>query len=158
MADRIAVMNRGRIEQVSTPTEIYDQPQTLFVNQFVGMTNLMAGRVLALNGAGALVSVGGGANIVVADGRGFGAGTSVTVSVRPEHLRVASGPADDAMPGRVKAVLPLGAHVVYEVELSGGILLKVSEARDTAAPVRQPGHQVHLVPASPAACHVFPAT
>ena len=44
MADRIAVMNRGRIEQVASPTEIYDQPATLFVNQFVGTTNLLAGQ------------------------------------------------------------------------------------------------------------------
>src|SRR6476646_2880704 len=41
MADRIAVMNRGRIEQVSSPTDVYDRPQTVFVNQFVGTTNLL---------------------------------------------------------------------------------------------------------------------
>jgi len=157
MADRIAVMNRGRIEQVSTPTEIYDRPQTLFVNQFVGMTNLMAGTVLGADEVGAIVSVGGGAKLSVAGAREFRAGASVMVSVRPEHLRVAQGPRDGAMPGQVKAVLPLGAHVVYEIEISGGTLLKVSEARDTAAPVREPGHEIHLVPASPAVCHVFPA-
>src|SRR5437764_841401 len=43
MADRIAVMSRGRIEQVSSPTEIYDRPQTLFVNEFVGTTNILQG-------------------------------------------------------------------------------------------------------------------
>ena len=43
MADRIAVMSRGNIEQVSTPTEIYDKPMTLFVNKFVGTTNVFAG-------------------------------------------------------------------------------------------------------------------
>src|SRR5579871_6281407 len=43
MADRIAVMSRGRIEQVSSPTEIYDRPKTLFVNQFVGSTNAVPG-------------------------------------------------------------------------------------------------------------------
>src|SRR5262249_20750775 len=45
MADRIAVMNQGRIEQVARPTEIYDNPSTLFVNQFVGATNLLAGEL-----------------------------------------------------------------------------------------------------------------
>jgi putative spermidine/putrescine transport system ATP-binding protein len=158
MADRIAVMNGGAIEQVSTPTEIYDRPQTLFVNQFVGMTNLMAGTVVGSEGAGAIVRVGQGTQISVADSRGLRPGTSVTVSVRPEHLRVAHGAGDGALPGEVKAVLPLGAHVIYEVELAGGTLLKVSEARDTAAPVRQPGHRVELVPTSPRACHVFPAS
>ena len=43
MADRIAVMSHGNIEQVSTPTEIYDKPMTLFVNEFVGTTNVFGG-------------------------------------------------------------------------------------------------------------------
>src|SRR3984957_3286529 len=47
MADRIAVMSRGNIEQVSTPTEIYDRPQTLFVNQFVGTTNILRGEIVS---------------------------------------------------------------------------------------------------------------
>ena len=46
MADRIAVMSRGRIEQVSSPTEIYDEPKTLFVNEFVGTSNILPGDVL----------------------------------------------------------------------------------------------------------------
>ena len=50
MADRIAVMSRGNIEQVSTPTEIYDNPRTLFVNQFVGTTNLMSGEYATAGG------------------------------------------------------------------------------------------------------------
>ena len=47
MADRIAVMSRGRIEQVSPPTEIYDEPKTLFVNEFVGTTNVFAGEFVS---------------------------------------------------------------------------------------------------------------
>src|SRR5580698_1841331 len=57
MADRIAVMSRGNIEQVSTPTEIYDRPQTLFVNQFVGTTNVLQGEFF--NGPAAQVRLGG---------------------------------------------------------------------------------------------------
>src|SRR5205085_2752071 len=45
MADRIAVMARGRIEQTATPTEIYDRPATMFVNQFVGTTNVLNGQL-----------------------------------------------------------------------------------------------------------------
>ena len=45
MADRIAVMNGGRVEQLSSPTDVYDRPQTLFVNQFVGTTNLLQGEL-----------------------------------------------------------------------------------------------------------------
>src|SRR5256712_6512857 len=49
MADRIAVMTRGRIEQISSPTDIYDRPATLFVNQFVGTTNVLTGEVAESN-------------------------------------------------------------------------------------------------------------
>src|SRR5437660_5432619 len=60
MADRIAVMNRGRIEQVASPTDIYDRPATLFVNQFVGTTNLLPGQIIAADASGTDVALAGG--------------------------------------------------------------------------------------------------
>src|SRR5229473_2581028 len=60
MADRIAVMNRGRIEQVASPTEIYDRPATLFVNQFVGTANLLPGELLAVDDSGSDVRLASG--------------------------------------------------------------------------------------------------
>jgi putative spermidine/putrescine transport system ATP-binding protein len=152
MADRIAVMSRGNIEQVSTPTEIYDRPQTLFVNRFVGTTNVLPGEFF--NGPMAKVRLAGGATIDVAARPGFIDGSPVIVSVRPEQLHVAPG---GGLPGTVKAVMPLGAHVIYEIEIASGILLKVSEAREGQTAMRQTGEQVQIAPASPDACHVFPA-
>src|SRR5438477_2215585 len=70
MADRIAVMARGRIEQVSTPTEIYDRPATLFVNQFVGTTNVLSGAFTS-GGAGARVALPGGLALDVPSAPGF---------------------------------------------------------------------------------------
>src|SRR5580704_15871536 len=67
LADRIAVMSQGRIEQVASPTDIYDRPRTLFVNQFVGTTNVLRGDVAA----GAQVTVAGGARLDVAPPPGF---------------------------------------------------------------------------------------
>src|SRR5437660_4479536 len=60
MADRIAVMAYGSIEQVSSPTEIYDRPQTLFVNHFVGTANLVAGKLVGVDA--------GGCDVALADG------------------------------------------------------------------------------------------
>ena len=60
MADRIAVMNRGRIEQVASPTDIYDHPATLFVNQFVGTTNLIPGKLVGVDAGGCDVRAAGG--------------------------------------------------------------------------------------------------
>jgi putative spermidine/putrescine transport system ATP-binding protein len=152
MADRVAVMSRGSIEQVSTPTEIYDRPQTLFVNQFVGTTNVLQGEFF--NGPAARVRLAGGALIGVAAKPGFIDGSKVVVSIRPEQLHVAS---DGGLSGTVKAVMPLGAHVVYEVEIAAGTLLKVSESREGQTAMRQSGEQVLIAPSSPDACHVFPA-
>src|SRR5436853_3751101 len=76
MADRIAVMARGRIEQVSSPTEIYDRPATLFVNQFVGTTNVLSGAFTA-GGSGARVALPGGLALDVPAQSGFADGARV---------------------------------------------------------------------------------
>jgi hypothetical protein len=78
------------------------------------------------------------------------------VSVRPEQLRLESAPGDGRIAGVVKTVLPLGPHVVYDVEIAGGTSLKVSEPRAASAAMRQPGDSVHVMPTSPTACRVFP--
>jgi putative spermidine/putrescine transport system ATP-binding protein len=153
MADRIAVMSRGNIEQVSTPIEIYDRPQTLFVNQFVGTTNVLAGEFVS--GPPAQIRLAGGAALDVPARSGFSNGSKVVVSIRPEQLHVVT---NGGLPGTVKAVMPLGAHVVYEVEIAAGTLLKVSEAREGQVSMRQTGEPVRIAPTSPDACQVFPAS
>jgi putative spermidine/putrescine transport system ATP-binding protein len=153
MADRVAVMSRGNIEQVSSPTEIYDRPRTLFVNQFVGSTNVLYGDFVR-DGSSARIVLAGGAEIdVPAIISGLADAGQVAVAIRPEQLRVVPG---GKLTGVVKAVMPLGAHVVYDVELAPGISLKVSEPRADGIAMRQTGEQVHLAPTSPGACHIFP--
>src|SRR6202011_6237783 len=61
VADRIAVMNKGRVEQFDSPVAIYDQPQTLFVNGFIGTSNLLGGKVTVLEGRRCTVSLDAGA-------------------------------------------------------------------------------------------------
>jgi len=157
LADRIAVMSRGRIEQVSSPTEIYDQPQTLFVNQFVGSTNIMGGE-FASTASGARVRLAGGASIAVPAAPGLADGSKVVVSIRPEHLRFEEAASDGGLAGTVKAVMPLGAYVVYEVEVGPGVALKVSEPREAQSAIRESGAKVSLAPTSAAACNVFPVS
>ena len=105
MADRIAVMSQGRIEQVASPTDIYDRPQTLFVNQFVGTTNVLHGDVAA----GAQVTVAGGARLDIAPPPGLAPGSRIVVCIRPEHLCFEAAGAQTGLPGTIKAVMPLGA-------------------------------------------------
>src|SRR5712664_118648 len=84
MADRIAVMNHGRIEQVASPTDIYDHPATLFVHQFVGTANLLPGELLAVDDSGSDVRLAGGV-LRAAPVRGLATGTKVLLSIRPEQ-------------------------------------------------------------------------
>jgi putative spermidine/putrescine transport system ATP-binding protein len=152
MADRIAVMSRGRIEQVSSPTEIYDQPLTLFVNEFVGTTNVLQGEFV---GNGSVRLAGGSAMSVSRDAK-FHPGAKVIVSIRPEHLRIQSSPVEASIGGTIKAVMPLGPHVVYDIALPEGVSLKVNEPREMASELRTVGMAVNIKPISPASCRVFP--
>ena len=155
MSDRIAVMNRGRIEQVASPTDIYDRPATLFVNQFVGSTNLIPGELVS--------SDTGGCDVQMADGvlrtapTQLMKGMNVVVSVRPEQLHVYHEPAPARLAGTVKMVMPLGPQVVYDVEIAGGTAIKISQSRESAGALLAAGSPIHVAPSSPAACHVFPA-
>ncbi|OZI26231.1 Fe3+/spermidine/putrescine ABC transporter ATP-binding protein [Bordetella genomosp. 9] len=152
MADRIAVMNLGAIEQIATPAGIYDQPATPFVNTFVGATNLLDGQVAA---DGRAVEVAGGATWRLAPGHGLSPGAPVRVSVRPEHCGMdASG--EDGLPGSVDAVLPLGPQVVYGVRLDTGVSIKVSQPRQRTRQPLATGARVRIAPVSPEACLVFP--
>jgi putative spermidine/putrescine transport system ATP-binding protein len=155
MADRIAVMNRGRIEQVSSPTDVYDRPQTVFVNQFVGTTNLLEGELA--DDEGSVVRLAGGALIAGARTPGLARGSRVVVSVRPEQLRIHSARTDGAVPATIRAVLPLGPYVMYEARTEAGVAFRISEPRDAGAQLLSPGECVHIAPVAPSACNIFAA-
>jgi putative spermidine/putrescine transport system ATP-binding protein len=157
MADRIAVMNRGRIEQVASPTDIYDHPATLFVNQFVGTTNLIPGKLVGIDATGC--------DVELAEGMLRGApapalvkGMNVLVSVRPEQWRVhaqGSATVSGALAGTVKMVMPLGPQVVYDVEIPGGTAIKIIRSRESETALLESGSTIHIAPLSAAACCVF---
>jgi putative spermidine/putrescine transport system ATP-binding protein len=154
MADRIAVMNHGRIEQVASPTDIYDRPATLFVNQFVGTTNLLPGELLAADGGGSEVRL-AGAVLRAAPAPGLAAGSKILVSVRPEQWRLQSAAGPGRLAGTIKTVMPLGPHVVYDVEIAGGGAVKINQSREQAVALLASGETIHFAPATAAACRIF---
>jgi spermidine/putrescine transport system ATP-binding protein len=87
MADTIAVMNQGRIEQMGPPTELYENPRTTFVANFLGQSNLLTGRVTARSGADAVVEL-HGRRIGLPAGRVHSDGDKVHVGVRPEKMQI----------------------------------------------------------------------
>jgi putative spermidine/putrescine transport system ATP-binding protein len=117
MSDRIAVFNRGCIEQIGTPEELYDRPATRFVASFIGDTNFIAGRVLGLaNGVCEIETAGGRVRASVR--QPIAVGADVSVAVRPERL--ALGATSDGLSGVLTDVIFLGTARKYVVRLADG--------------------------------------
>jgi putative spermidine/putrescine transport system ATP-binding protein len=134
VSDRIAVMNRGRIEQFDTPVGVYDRPATLFVNGFIGTTNLLPGRILTASDDGhAAVALDVGAKVMVESDRYFVAGTRVLVSARPEQLELFGDAAEERWPVTVGMVVPLGATAIWDLAAADGTRLKLAERRVEAS-------------------------
>jgi iron(III) transport system ATP-binding protein len=117
MADRIVVMNRGVVEQVGTPVDVYTEPRSLFVARFVGRMNLLPARGDARAGWARL----GGVAVRHRGDRAVPEGAPVTLGIRPEELVV--GPsarkAENALPARVAALQFLGAFTRLALSLPG---------------------------------------
>lgn len=127
MSDRVAVFNRGRIEQVDTPRQLYMKPATTFVAEFVGTSNVVRGELAEQL-----------------------SGRRSPFSIRPEHIRL--GTTDSAgegvqLDGLLRDIQYQGSATRYEVQLDNGQLLAVSHANDRwqEQPLPwQPGQRVQL--------------
>src|SRR5918998_1183172 len=90
MSDKIAVMNRGVVEQVADPETVYERPATTFVAGFIGVSNLMPGEVVSANGAGAELRLDAGPTVRAPQSAGAAAGERAHAVVRPEKLVLSS--------------------------------------------------------------------
>ena len=129
MSDRIAVMNRGVVEQVDAPDVVYERPRTTFVAGFIGVSNLMPGTVVSENGAGARLHLDCGVDVGTPEG-GVSVGERCHAVVRPEKLRIdpASRPPPDRRPsveGRLESSLYLGTATQVVVRLRDGTAMTV---------------------------------
>lgn len=130
MSDRIAVMNAGRVEQFSSAVETYHHPQTRFVAQFVGETNLVEARAVSRDAIGAVLAVDGidqPFSVPLAEEAGVGAGDSVWISIRPEYMSL--GPKTElartgpTLTGQVVSHSFSGSTVTYALDSAAGPLL-----------------------------------
>ncbi|MFK0086587.1 ABC transporter ATP-binding protein [Pseudomonas sp. NPDC090755] len=125
MSDRVAVFNRGRIEQVDTPRNLYMKPATTFVAEFVGTSNVVRGELAEqLNGS------------------------QMPFSIRPEHIRLDGSAASHEVQvsGLLHDIQYQGSATRYELKLDNGQLLAVSQANNQwqeQAQSWQPGQRVH---------------
>ena len=130
LSDRIAVMNQGKIEQVGTPSEIYERPCTSFVADFIGDTNLFSGEIVEVDASNVQISTKTGLSIIISRTEDTPSELSqaVVVSVRPEKIQLSLYPPNlpaNCFEGRLVNVMYLGTHVNYVVELTNGISINV---------------------------------
>jgi iron(III) transport system ATP-binding protein len=123
LSDRIAVMHDGRIEQVGTPTEIYEQPSSLFVADFIGKANFIESTVQDQAGGQMTFDLFGRPLIASAPLRKFATGEQIYLIIRPEAVRVSRQ--KGTYPGEVKQAVYLGSTVEYEVETHDQVIAVV---------------------------------
>jgi len=148
LADRIIVMNRGRIEQQGSPDEIYMRPRTPFVAAFIGRANWFHGHVGKFlgNGLAQLVTT-AGTQLAIRYPDAI-QGASFSACVRPERIAMggpdasAGDPSDNLVPGKVVDVVNMGAELHYVVEGNDGRIVVVEPNR--AGPRVRNGDQVWL--------------
>jgi multiple sugar transport system ATP-binding protein len=139
MADKIVVMNGGRVEQIGGPLELYDKPANLFVAGFIGSPamNFLPGKVARADGALAVATSPGVAFPLPAQA-GLDEGREVVVGVRPEHLSVSN----DGIPVEVVVVEPTGADTQIFCQLAGTNINAVVRERHEF----HPGENIRLKP------------
>jgi putrescine transport system ATP-binding protein len=137
MANRIGVMDAGRLQQVATPRDLYETPATRWVAEFVGDINLFESEVTSHEHHRLTVATRDGGAIVVAELRQPVTRTAVTVAIRPEKVKLSRrGPASDAansqainrLEGVVTDVGYLGGSTVYKIKLDSGAVVRSSMA------------------------------
>jgi putative spermidine/putrescine transport system ATP-binding protein len=134
MADRLVIMNKGRIEQTGKPAEVYENPATRFVAEFMGKSNFLQGRVIENGRFRCAITQ----NVLVCDTGTHAPGEEVMLSFRPERAHIANDPPDSDEPcnvlsGRLLTATYLGQSIEVSVavadDLTINILLPNSDAR-----------------------------
>jgi multiple sugar transport system ATP-binding protein len=142
LADKIVVLNQGRIEQAGAPLELYRRPANLFVAGFIGSPkmNFLDGKVSAADASSTTVALGSGPLVLPVGGAGLKPGDAVTVGIRPEDFRLAqAGDAGDTFSGKVALLEPLGGETIAHVAAAASTLVaKLGGEADVAvgAPIR----------------------
>ncbi|WP_119697359.1 ABC transporter ATP-binding protein [Microbacterium halotolerans] len=133
LADRVVVMNAGRVEQVGTPRELYARPANAFVADFMGFQNILPATVVSVGSHTAVVELDGiGARIEMSAPGSRKAGDTLLVAFRASHLEVSSATegAEGAITGRIRSVTYLGTSLRVLVETANGVVRTQIDERD----------------------------
>src|SRR5262249_8262665 len=133
VANRIGVMNQGRLIQVATPSEIYEQPNSRWVADFIGDVNLIEGRVVTADADGTAIASASVGTVRAAASKAK-PGDSVAVALRPEKIsigREAPLAGANQVRGEVWEIGYLGDFSIYKVKLDSGFVMAVAAANVT---------------------------
>jgi ABC-type Fe3+/spermidine/putrescine transport system ATPase subunit len=153
LSDRVAVMNVGRIQQIGTPRDIFEKPNSVFVADFIGLSDFIKARVEAVEKNGASVSV-HGLSIRVETAEKLSVGQEVTLFIRPtrvELLAAGAAAGTNVFPARVLKLTYLGDNIDYRILVADQWEIRVHTgaqqyvAQGTAISVRMPPEHCHVV-------------
>jgi len=143
MADTIAVMNNGRIEQLGDPATLYENPVTTFVANFLGQSNLVRARVTSRGGSELVVDA-QGTTFTMPGGRCVSDSDDIWLGVRPEKIQVDTpGAGANTIKGTITDTSYIGVSTQYLVRMPWGQELTVIRQND-GAPIHRPGDSVDL--------------
>jgi iron(III) transport system ATP-binding protein len=152
ISDRIVVMNQGSIAQEGTAEELYRHPASEFVAQFIGRTNLLAARVVAVDARGMAVEVAGRRLQIGGQSPAAQPGRTVRLVVRPETIDLRGPDAGGGLPGTVVSRMFLGEKVEYHVKVGEDLIQvtsynpRVTYAAGEAVSLHLPADGIPLLP------------
>jgi spermidine/putrescine transport system ATP-binding protein len=145
MSDRIAVMNRGQVEQLGSPREIYDNPRTAFVADFIGSLNALDVTIDELVGGYAVSRLGEHERVVAAVDGTHTVGEAVRVAVRPEHVKIGVAPNEGSrVDGTIAELVYLGMYTQFHVDTRAGRIVSHRLADEKHTAQLQSGARVTL--------------
>ena len=135
VADRIGVMNHGRLIQVGIPPEIYERPNSRWVADFIGEVNLIEGRVVDAGASETVIASAAAGRLRARSPTDAKSGDVVWVALRPEKVRIGHAPplseGENCVAGQVANIGYLGELSIYKVRLDNGIVMKAAVANVT---------------------------
>jgi spermidine/putrescine ABC transporter ATP-binding subunit len=139
LSDRIAVMSRGRIEQLGAPREIYERPASRFVADFIGASTVLRGRAVAED----RVALSPDLTIRVNVGSLLRVGDQIELAIRPERVRLAAAPGEGTAEARIEALVYQGALTEVTARLADGQRVRVFVSEPAPMPLAS-GQIIHL--------------
>jgi spermidine/putrescine transport system ATP-binding protein len=149
ISDRIAVMNKGRIEQLGPPEEVYERPATMFVAEFLGASNLLDGTYRGDQDGWGLVELASGATIRIPAAPGRQTGERLRAGVRPEKIQILTAgdglmTNQNAVAGTLRSAVFAGVSYQYFFQTQEGREMSAFDRNATGGAVARPGEAVRL--------------